>query len=77
MTDVRPEEHPATGVRRAQCPHGDEHHLEGEEGDPLDWAADQLGSGVPEPTGDGLAVVVGGSGEVVRGGGGVWLVARD
>ncbi|XP_055985787.1 transcription factor Dp-1 isoform X2 [Sorex fumeus] len=46
---LRPEEHPAAGVRRAERAHGHEHHLQGEEGDPLDRAAHQLGPGVPEP----------------------------
>ena len=40
-----------TGVRRAQRPHGHEHHLEGEEGNPVAGPAHQLGAGGQQPGG--------------------------
>ncbi len=43
---VRPEEHPATGLRRAQRPDGHEHHLQRQEGDQMDGVPHQLGAGV-------------------------------
>ena len=44
-----PEEHSETRVWRAECADGHEHHLQGEEGDPLDRIAYQLCSGMHQP----------------------------
>ena len=42
---VRPEEHPASRVRRLERPHGHEHHQQREEGDQMARTANQLSSG--------------------------------
>ena len=46
---VRPEEHPAASLRRAERTHGHEHHIQREEGDPLDRPAHQLRTGMSKP----------------------------
>ena len=54
---IRPEEHQTKGLRRLECPDGDEYHLEGEEGDQVDRTADKQRPRVPKPRGCHLNVL--------------------